>query len=144
MPPQMTDQIPARYGRARLRAVPRRVAAIVLGALAVALVAALAVLGYHRMTDSDVKGALFGYQVIDDQTVSVKITVTRTDPSRPVVCIVRVRAADGSESGRRELLVPPSESTTVQVTTTVKSSQPPVMGDVYGCGTDVPAYLRPA
>lgn len=134
--------MPARYGRTRLRAVPRRLAAIALGALAVALVFALASLGYHRLTAGDVKGELFGYQVIDDQTVSVKITVTRPDPSRPVVCIVRVRAADGSESGRRELLVPPSESATVQVTTTVKSSRPPVMGDVYGCGTDVPGYLR--
>jgi hypothetical protein len=29
----------------------------------------------------------------------------------------------------------------VQVTAVVKSSRPPVVGDVYGCGTDVPAYL---
>ncbi|CFS37713.1 Conserved membrane protein of uncharacterised function [Mycobacterium tuberculosis] len=28
------------------------------------------------------------------------------------------------------------------MTTTVKSSQPPVMADVYGCGTEVPSYLR--
>jgi hypothetical protein len=30
------------------------------------------------------------------------------------------------------------------VTTTVKSFEPPVVADIYGCGTDVPAYLRPA
>jgi len=42
------------------------------------------------------------------------------------------------------VLVPPSSATTVQVTTTVKSSQPPAMADIYGCGTDVPGYLRPA
>ena len=30
---------------------------------------------------------------------------------------------------------------TVQVTTVVKASRPPVVGDVYGCGTDVPSYL---
>jgi hypothetical protein len=29
----------------------------------------------------------------------------------------------------------------VQVTAAVKSSRPPVVGDVYGCGTDVPSYL---
>jgi hypothetical protein len=28
------------------------------------------------------------------------------------------------------------------VTTVVKSSKPAVMGDVYGCGTNVPGYLR--
>jgi hypothetical protein len=27
------------------------------------------------------------------------------------------------------------------VTTAVKSNRPPVVGDVYGCGTDVPTYL---
>jgi len=61
-----------------------------------------------------------------------------------VDCIVRVRAKDGSETGRREVLVPPSAQATVQVTTTVKSSQPPAMADIYGCGTDVPGYLRAA
>jgi len=42
------------------------------------------------------------------------------------------------------VLVPPSDQTTVQVTTTVKSSRPPAMADIYGCGTEVPGYLRPA
>ena len=74
--------------------------------------------------------------------MSVTISVTRTDPSRPVDCIVRVRSKDGSETGRREVLVPPSIQATVQVTTIVKSSKPPVVGDIYGCGTDVPGYLR--
>jgi hypothetical protein len=59
-----------------------------------------------------------------------------------VVCILRARSLDGSETGRREVLVPPSSQATVQVTALVKTSKPPAMGDVYGCGTDVPAYLR--
>jgi hypothetical protein len=29
----------------------------------------------------------------------------------------------------------------VQVRAIVKASRPPVVGDVYGCGTDVPSYL---
>jgi hypothetical protein len=74
--------------------------------------------------------------------VSVTISVTRKDPSRRVDCIVRVRAKDGSETGRREVLVAPSTQATVQVTTIVKSSRPAVVGDIYGCGTDVPGYLR--
>jgi hypothetical protein len=32
----------------------------------------------------------------------------------------------------------------VQVTTTVKSFQPPALADIYGCGTNVPGYLRSA
>jgi hypothetical protein len=134
----------ARYGRSRLPRIPRRWVIITLGALVVAAGLVIAVIGYHRFGTSDVKGTMAGYRVIDDQTASITISVTRSDPSRPVDCIVRVRSKDGSETGRRELLVPPSDAATVQVTTTVKSFEPPVVADIYGCGTDVPAYLRPA
>jgi hypothetical protein len=134
----------ARYGRPRLSRVSRRRVAIGLAVLVVGAGVLVAVVGYQRLGTSDVAGSLAGYRVIDDETASVIISVTRSDPSRPVDCIVRVRAKDGSETGRREVLVPPSEAATVQVTTTVKSSQPPVMADIYGCGTIVPGYLRPS
>lgn len=132
----------ARYGRPRLSRRARRRVAIALGVLVAAASIVIAVIGYQRISTSAVTGSLVGYRLVDDETASVTISVTRSDPSRPVACIVRVRATNGSETGRRELLVPPSEATTVQVTTTVKSSQPPVMADVYGCGTEVPSYLR--
>jgi hypothetical protein len=134
----------ARYGRSRLTRVSRRRVAIGLAVLVAAAGAVVAVIGYQRLGTSDVAGSLAGYRVIDNETASVTISVTRSDPSRPVDCIVRVRAKDGSETGRREVLVPPSDQATVQVTTTVKSSQPPVLADIYGCGTDVPGYLRPS
>lgn len=132
----------ARYGRPRLSRRARRRVAIALGVLVAAAGIVIAVIGYQRISTSAVTGSLVGYRLVDDETASVTISVTRSDPSRPVACIVRVRATNGSDTGRRELLVPPSEATTVQVTTTVKSSQPPVMADVYGCGTEVPSYLR--
>jgi hypothetical protein len=122
----------------------RRSIVIALAVLVVAAGTVVAVVGYQRLGTSDVAGSLAGYQVIDNETASVTISVTRSDPSRPVDCIVRVRSKDGSETGRREVLVPPSGQATVQVTTTVKSSKPPVMADIYGCGTNVPGYLRAA
>lgn len=134
----------SRYGRPRLSRAARRRVVIGVGVLVVAAGVAVAVIGYQRLGTSDVSGSLAGYQVVDDETASITISVTRSDPSRPVDCIVRVKAKDGSETGRREVLVSPSDQATVQVTTTVKSSRPPVMADIYGCGTDVPAYLRPA
>jgi hypothetical protein len=134
----------ARYGRSPLSRVSRRRVVIGLAVLVAAAGIVVAVIGYRRLGSSDVAGSLAGYQVIDNETASVTISVTRSDQSRPVDCIVRVRAKDGSETGRREVLVPPSDQATVQVTTTVKSSKPPVMADIYGCGTDVPGYLRPA
>ena len=132
----------SRYGRARLSRTSRRRIAIALAVLVVAAGTAIAVIGYRRLGTPEVAGSLAGYQVIDDETASVTISVTRADPSRPVDCIVRVRSRDGSETGRREVLVGPSDQATVQVTTTLKSSKPPLLADVYGCGTDVPGYLR--
>ncbi len=134
----------ARYGRSRLSRLSRRRVAVGLAVPVVAAGVLVAVIAYQRLGTSDVTGSLAGYRVIDHETASVIISVTRSDPSRPVDCIVRVRAKDGSETGRREVLVPPSEAATVQVTTTVKSSQPPMMADIYGCGTNVPGYLRPS
>ena len=134
----------ARYGRPRMSRRSRRSIVIALALLVVAAGTVVAVVGYQRLGTSDVAGSLAGYQVIDNETASVTISVTRSDPSRPVDCIVRVRSKDGSEAGRREVLVPPSGQATVQVTTTVKSSKPPVMADIYGCGTNVPGYLRAA
>ncbi|KAA1251587.1 DUF4307 domain-containing protein [Mycobacterium simiae] len=132
----------ARYGQRRLSGRSRRRVTVASTLLVAAAGTGLAVIGYQRISTSDVSGALAGYQVIDDETASVTISVTRKDPSRAVDCIVRVRSNDGSETGRREVLVPPSDQTTVQVTTTLKSAKPPLMADIYGCGTDVPAYLR--
>ena len=132
----------ARYGRARLSRRSRRRIAIGLPVLIVAAGIAVAVVGYQRLGTSDVSGSLAGYQLVDDETASVTISVTRSNPSRPVDCIVRVRSKDGSETGRREVLVPPSDQDTVQVTTTVKSFQRPAMADIYGCGVNVPGYLR--
>jgi hypothetical protein len=132
----------ARYGRQRLSRRSRRGVAIGLTLFIVAAGVAIAFIGFQRLGSGDVKGELSGYRLVDDETVEVTISVTRKDPTQQVVCIVRARSLDGTETGRREVLVPPSSQPSVQVTAIVKSSKPPVVGDVYGCGTDVPAYLR--
>ena len=137
----MIDRPTARYGQQRPSASSRRRLFIGLTVLIVAAGVALAAVAFQRLGRSPVKGEFNTYTVLDNETVAVTLAVTREDPSQPVVCVVRARALDGSESGRRELLVAPSTVKTVQVSTVVKSTNPPVMGDVYGCGTDVPAYL---
>jgi hypothetical protein len=137
----MIERPVARYGRQKLSSHTRRRLAIGLFVLILAIGVVVAIVGFQRLGTGDVKGELGGYRLVDDGTAEVTISVTRKDPSRPVVCIVRARSIDGGETGRREVLVPPSSAATVQVTAIVKTSQRPVMGDVYGCGTDVPAYL---
>jgi hypothetical protein len=137
----MIDRPAARYGRQRMSRRSRRWWAIGLTTLVLVAGVVVAIVASQRLGSGDVQGELGGYQLVDDETLSVTVKVTRSDPSRPVVCIVRARSIDGSETGRREVLVPPSSQDTVNVTTTVKSTKPPVVGDVYGCGTDVPPYL---
>ena len=137
----MIERPTARYGRQRLTRRQRRWIAGGLTVLVLALGVTIAIIASGRFGSAGVKGELGGYRLVGDDTVDVTISVTRDDPSQPVVCIVRARSIDGSETGRREVLVPPSAQKTVQVTAAVKSSKPPVVGDVYGCGTDVPTYL---
>ncbi len=129
----------SRYGKPRRG--PSRALIAALTVLVAALGVGVAAIGYQRLGSGEVQGELAGYRLIDDQTVEVTVSVTRDDPSKPVVCIVRARSKDGSETGRRELLIGPSSEATVQVSAEVKTSRPPVVGDVYGCGSDVPGYL---
>lgn len=119
----------------------RRSVVIGLFLLIVTVGVGIALIAFQRFGTGDVKGELGGYKLIDDETVAVTITVTRSDPSVPAVCIVRARSIDGGETGRREVLVPPSAADSVVIETIVKSTKPPVVGDIYGCGIDVPAYL---
>ena len=95
---------PSRYGRAPMPTAKRRRLTILLGGAAVLAALAVAVLSYQRFEGNDVEGETAAYQVIDDRTVSVTISVTRKDPSRPASCIVRARSRDGAETGRREVL----------------------------------------
>lgn len=136
----MIERPPSRYGRQRLTRRQRRLIAAGLTLLVLVAGVVIAIIASGRF-GSPAEGELSGYRLVDDETVDVTISVSRENPGQPVVCIVRARSIDGSETGRREVLVSPSTQKTVQVTATVKSSKPPVVGDVYGCGTDVPSYL---
>lgn len=137
----MTIERPtARYGRQKLSRRTRRRVGIGLFLLIVTVGVVIALVAFQRF-GADVKGEIGGYQIIDDETVAVTITVTRADPSRPAVCIVRARSINGDETGRREILVPPSTATSVVIDAVVKSTKPPVVGDIYGCGMHVPGYL---
>lgn len=138
---EMIQRPADRYGRQPLTRRTRRRIAVGLTALVALVGIAIAVVAFARFNAGDVTGELGAYRIVDDDTVEVTASVTRDDPSQPVVCIIRARSYDGSETGRREVLVPPASAKTVQVRALVATSRPSVVGDVYGCGTDVPSYL---
>ncbi|MGO4616233.1 DUF4307 domain-containing protein [Nocardia sp. 2YAB30] len=129
-----------RYGRKT--PVRRRWIPLVLGMLVVLAGLGVAYLGYQKYGPEDIDAEQLGYTVVDDSTMTIRLKVTRKDPAQPVVCFVRAMARDGSELGRREVLVEPSASGTVELTTIVRSSARPVSGSIYACSGQVPSYLR--
>ncbi|MGL4306469.1 MAG: DUF4307 domain-containing protein [Mycobacteriaceae bacterium] len=101
----------------------------------------IAYLGYNNLGNPPVSGKQIGYRIIDPSTMSLQFTVTRDNPSQPAVCIIRSRSQDGAEVGRREVLIPASPDTIVDVTSVVRSTRLPAVGDVFGCSLTIPSYL---
>ncbi|MFT4086897.1 MAG: DUF4307 domain-containing protein [Gordonia sp. (in: high G+C Gram-positive bacteria)] len=113
--------------------------------LSVAVVVAglgIAYAGYQKFADPDVSGQATGYDLVSNNTVAVQYTVNRNDPSRAVACVVRARDKDGAEVGRREVLIPGDHLQQVQARTEVRTSAPAVIGEVFGCTANPPAYLK--
>ena len=112
--------------------------ALLVAVLAVATAAA--VLAYRNLGSAPIEAEQTAFEVIDDGTVEVTFQVVRDQPERPAVCIVRARARDGDETGRKEVLVPAGERSVI-ATTVLRTSRRPVTGEVFGCSYDVPPYL---
>ena len=129
-----------RYGTGP--AVRRRWVPLVFGVVAVLAGLAVAYVGYQTYGPDEIETEQLGYTVVDDSTLTVRIKVTREDPGQPVVCFVRAMDRDSAEVGRREVLIEPSDSGTIEQTTTVRSSSRPAAGDIFGCSSTVPGYLR--
>ncbi|WP_405485724.1 DUF4307 domain-containing protein [Nocardia sp. NBC_00511] len=113
-----------------------------LGLVVVLAGLGVAYLGYKTYGPQAIEPDRVGYTIVDDSNTSVDFKVTRKNPGTPVVCFVRAMDGDTDEVGRREVLVPGSDSGTVLVTTTIKTSRRAGAGNVYGCSDKVPAYLR--
>ncbi|KAA0923221.1 DUF4307 domain-containing protein [Rhodococcus sp. IEGM 1401] len=144
----MTNALPAgRYpsgsGPSGIRQAPKRATKIALVALVLLVGLGVAYYAYSKFSVKPIEGSQLSFDIVDEDTMSIRFSVTRQDPEQPAVCIVRARSRDGSETGRREVYIPPeSASTTVEMTTEVTTSAAPAVGDVYGCTLDVPEYLR--
>ncbi|MFC9786380.1 DUF4307 domain-containing protein [Rhodococcus sp. NPDC127528] len=139
----MTETLPAdRYPTPTQRSLHgSRIMAIVLTIGVILLGTALAYYAYNKFDNKDISTSVISYDIVNDSTINIRFTVTRDEPSEPAVCIVRARSRDGSETGRREVYVAPSDSGTVDLTTFIRTSQAPGIADIYGCGADVPRYL---
>lgn len=165
----MTGLLPReRYGsRGRVR--PRWWNAVLI-VLAVSLGLGIALLAYRNLGGPPIEGRRTAFEILDDDSIKIMFQVTRDQPERPAVCVVRARSLDGDESGRKEVLIQsnkpsnapdqaidtagesrsardqfswtPGRRTTTS-TTVLRTSKPPVTADVFGCSYQVPEYLSP-
>lgn len=128
-----------RYGPARPRGSRLRWRWVftALGLVAGGVVAWVA---YVDLGPAPISADRVSFTELPANAMSITINVSRDDPSRAGVCIVRVRDVSGAESGRKEVFVPPGEAHGLQ-TTTVRSTSRPVTAEVFGCSYDVPTYL---
>lgn len=137
------QQVPeGRYG-SRTPRRPRRWQRWLLGGGAVLGAVGVAVLGYNNLGSAPIEGKQTAFEVLDDHSVRITVEVRRNDPQRPSECVVRARAEAGDEVGRKEILIRPTEGITRQ-DTVLRTSSRAIIGEVYGCSYNVPAYLSTA
>ncbi|EHR63054.1 DUF4307 domain-containing protein [Saccharomonospora cyanea] len=130
-----------RYGSARTRRPRRRLRgrkAWFAGLATVVVLGLGSYVAYSQWFATPIDGQRVAFEERPGNAMEITVDVNRDDPSRPAVCIVRVREINGAESGRKELYVPPGVH---RLNTVVRSIGRPVTADVYGCSYDVPEYL---
>lgn len=111
-----------------------------LYALGLLAAVAVVVVVFVAFGSTPIDGEQTSFTVHDDHSLSMTIEVQRNDPHRVADCVVRARSQSGAEVGRKEVLVPPA-SGTVSENTALATTTRAVIGEVYGCTYDVPAYL---
>nr|WP_280416075.1 DUF4307 domain-containing protein [Nocardia carnea] len=136
------DHYTDRYGRAPRPRRWRRMGALLTGVVVLAGIG-VAYVGWTKFGPKDIESEQLGYSVLDDSSVELRIRLTRSDPSVPVVCVVRAMSRDLTEIGRREVVIAPSGAEqTVQVSTVIETSEPPASAAIYTCTDNVPGYLE--
>lgn len=79
-----------------------------------------------------VTGRLWGYEVVNDNEISIKLDVIRPDPLA-VTCTVYAQAADHSIVGEKTVDVPASEREKVRVLIDVETQRRAVTGVLRTC-----------
>ena len=112
----------------------------ILGACALVVSAFVAWVAYVNLGSAAISTQSTSFENLPDNAMEMTFEITRDDPSRPAVCIVRALALDGTESGRKEVLIPPGDAST-WMTTVIQNGAEPVTANVFGCSYQVPEYL---
>jgi len=101
-----------------------------IAAIGIALgVAFAAWVGFQK---DPVTGRLWGYEVVSDSQVSVKLDVIRPDPL-DVTCTVYAQAEDHSIVGEKTVDIPASEDEKVRVAIDIETERKAVNGVLRTC-----------
>lgn len=110
----------------------------IIGGLLITIFSALIIaLGVYLNQDK-VRWTMTGYQVVDDQTVTVAFDVHRP-AGAPVVCRVRALADDFAVVGTIDVTIPADRdggAATVRENVTIRTTTRAITGSVFNCVTD--------
>lgn len=141
-----TQRPASRYNSPRPEAAAgRNISGKIIAVIGVLLVIAIVVVGANFLKNRDaqtVSGQMGSFERIDDDTFRFEVDVTRDDPSQVAYCIVTAKDYSHAEVGRREVLVEPSDHSTVRISTLIPTREPAVSGGVYGCSTVIPSHMN--
>ena len=123
---------PGRYGRRR-DGRRRPVLPVVLLALVITASVLVSVKLYQRYGQTDYQAQIVGWQPPTDTTMTIKFTV-RVPAGASARCVLRARDYDGTEVGRRTVVVTAgADATSVAAEEPVTTKARASVGDVLGC-----------
>ena len=132
-----------RYGAARRpvdKSNRRTGRAVILAVLFVAIVTVVLFAQFiSQREDADVTASMTNFERVEDDTLAMSIDVTRDDVDKPSYCIV---TALNYEVGRRDVVIPAGGPETQRIDVEITTRDLPVSGSVYGCSTNMPAFLE--
>lgn len=127
-----------RYGTASPRRAPW--VRVVVVAAALLFGTGVAYVAYRNLGSAPISAERATFANLTENRMRFAFDVSRSEPGKAAVCVVRVRSVDGAETGRREVYVPAGTSPT-RVETVITGSAEPVTAEVFGCSYQVPEYL---
>lgn len=101
----------------------------------------------NRVTTPNVSATQAGWTRTpgkEDEQFIFTLDVTREDPELDSYCIIYALNYDVAEVGRRDVFVPGGGPQTVRMDVPIATRELAVAGDVYGCSTEIPEFLKPA
>ncbi len=119
---------------------------IVIGIVGVVVVSlAYILVQMNRVSSPDVEATPAGWareEGREDEIFIFTLDVAREKPELDSYCVIYALNYNQAEVGRRDVFVPGGESDVVRIDVPIETRERAVAGNVYGCSTDLPVFLK--